>query len=178
MAARLLTQQAEAELAAEEGGAPASKKARKAAQAISTSNPLADDRFRALFEEEDFAVDEASKEYQLLHPNADKVGFDAGRGEREGGTGGTWAFDCGLPCGGEHLCSEASFILSDRLHRSGATSGCWRSTLRSWRRTRGAAARRRRRAAGARGTRRRGPAAAARAATAAGDEGGAAAAAA
>lgn len=33
------------------------------------ANPLADDRFAAMFEEEDFAVDEQSAEYRLLHPN-------------------------------------------------------------------------------------------------------------
>jgi hypothetical protein len=76
MAARLLAQQAEAEAAAGDGPAP--KKARKAAEAVTAANPLADARFRALFEEEDFAIDEASKEYQLLHPNLDKV--RAGRG--------------------------------------------------------------------------------------------------
>jgi len=75
MAARLLAQQADAEAAAAEDGAqPPSKRIRKAAQAISAANPLADDRFKALFEEEEFAIDEASKEYQMLHPNVDKVG--------------------------------------------------------------------------------------------------------
>eukprot|EP00955_Chlamydomonas_euryale_P025126 264597-Chlamydomonas_euryale.AAC.1 len=33
------------------------------------ANPLADARFAAMFEEEDFAVDEQSAEYRLLHPN-------------------------------------------------------------------------------------------------------------
>ena len=32
------------------------------------SNPIGDDRFAALFTDPDFEVDEASEEYQLLHP--------------------------------------------------------------------------------------------------------------
>ena len=34
----------------------------------STQNPIGDDRFAALFTNPDFEVDEASEEYQLLHP--------------------------------------------------------------------------------------------------------------
>jgi ribosome biogenesis protein ENP2 len=83
MAARLLAQQAEAEglgadADADGSAAPAPKRARKAAAAIGAANPLADERFKAMFEEEDFAIDERSKEYQLLHPNADKVGSPGG----------------------------------------------------------------------------------------------------
>ena len=35
---------------------------------INSQNPIGDDRFAALFTNPDFEVDEASEEYQLLHP--------------------------------------------------------------------------------------------------------------
>jgi hypothetical protein len=40
------------------------------------ANPLADDRFAAMFEEDEYAVDEESAEYRLIHPN---VGRDNNR---------------------------------------------------------------------------------------------------
>lgn len=48
---------------------------------------LADDRFAAMFRDEEFAIDEASKEYLALHPNAGKSFGDGreaglGRGRR------------------------------------------------------------------------------------------------
>ena len=47
-----------------EGGAPG-KKAKKSAGTL-----LQDERFRALFEDQAFAIDEQSEEYKALHPNA------------------------------------------------------------------------------------------------------------
>ncbi|GAB5591365.1 Small ribosomal subunit bioproteinsis [Umbelopsis nana] len=45
------------------------KKAKKEGQA----NPMEDDRFRDMFADPDFQVDEASNEYKLLHPTAKKT---------------------------------------------------------------------------------------------------------
>lgn len=39
-----------------------------AAQRTNPQNPIGDDRFAALFTNPDYEVDEASEEYQLLHP--------------------------------------------------------------------------------------------------------------
>ena len=39
-----------------------------AAQQTNPQNPIGDDRFAALFTNPDYEVDEASEEYQLLHP--------------------------------------------------------------------------------------------------------------
>ncbi len=38
---------------------------------------LNDDRFKAMFEDPDFVVNEESEEYRLLHPNAGMVGMCA-----------------------------------------------------------------------------------------------------
>ena len=38
------------------------------ATATGVQNPIGDDRFAALFTDPDFEVDEASEEFQLLHP--------------------------------------------------------------------------------------------------------------
>lgn len=46
-------------------GAPAVKKSRKPAGDL-----LGDDRFKALFENTAFTIDEQSEEYKALHPNA------------------------------------------------------------------------------------------------------------
>lgn len=72
VAAKLLAQQADA-TAEQEGGAAdgtthADASVRKRRGEL-VANPLADDRFKAMFEEEDFVVDEESAEYRLLHPN-------------------------------------------------------------------------------------------------------------
>ncbi|KAF8054988.1 nol10 [Scenedesmus sp. PABB004] len=77
VAARLLAQQeAEAGDAAEGGdGAPGAKR-RKGEPA---SNPLADERFAAMFEDEAFTVDPLSDEYRALHPNLPAPGAAGGR---------------------------------------------------------------------------------------------------
>lgn len=121
MAARLLTQQAEA--AAADAGAPASKRARKAAEAVSVANPLADDRFKAMFEEEDFAIDEASKEYQLLHPNVDKV-----RSRGRGGPGSNWLIQLLLAARECHVAKRSAHsrrIFHAHNFERGTPSGCW-----------------------------------------------------
>ncbi len=69
MAARLLAEQAEAEAPGQDGGPPAK---RRRAGDVSV-NPLADDRFKAMFEDPAFVIDERSDEYKVLHPNAAKV---------------------------------------------------------------------------------------------------------
>jgi ribosome biogenesis protein ENP2 len=75
LAARLLAQEEEAAAAAaaaadgsQAPGPPA--KRRKGDLGV---NPMADDRFKSMFEDEEFAIDEESAEYRLLHPNAAKV---------------------------------------------------------------------------------------------------------
>ncbi len=62
LAAKVLASQHEAE---EEGEAAAGKRAKKPA-----SDLLADDRFKSLFEDRAFTIDEQSEEYKALHPNA------------------------------------------------------------------------------------------------------------
>lgn len=57
----------------EDDGAAAKKK-KKAAKSL--PNLLEDDRFAAMFENPDFVVDETSKEYKTLHPNAGVDGND------------------------------------------------------------------------------------------------------
>ena len=39
-------------------------------------NVLEDDRFKAMFEDPSFAVDEAAEEYKIYHPNAGKTLLD------------------------------------------------------------------------------------------------------
>lgn len=72
VAAKLLAQQAdttaEQEGGAADGATDADASVRKRRGEL-VANPLADDRFKAMFEEEDFVVDEESAEYRLLHPN-------------------------------------------------------------------------------------------------------------
>ena len=53
---------------ADADGAPSGKKARKPAGDL-----LGDDRFKALFENTAFTIDEQSEEYKALHPNAGKL---------------------------------------------------------------------------------------------------------
>jgi NUC153 domain len=48
----------------EDAGGEPSKRRRLAA------DPMADDRFKAMFEDEDFAIDEEADDYKILHPNA------------------------------------------------------------------------------------------------------------
>lgn len=48
--------------------APGGRSSTVATGAGNTQNPIGDDRFAALFTNPDFEVDEASEEYQLLHP--------------------------------------------------------------------------------------------------------------
>jgi hypothetical protein len=75
LAARLLAQQEEeaaAAAAAADGGAAPGPPAKRRKGDLGV-NPMADDRFKAMFEDEEFAIDEQSAEYRLLHPNAAKV---------------------------------------------------------------------------------------------------------
>lgn len=58
----MLASQAEAEEGADEAKG---KRAKKPAGDL-----LADNRFKALFENKEFAIDEQSEEYKALHPNA------------------------------------------------------------------------------------------------------------
>lgn len=60
MAAQALLQQA-----AEEAAPAESNKKRKVLPSV-----LEDDRFKAMFEDPSFAVDEAAEEYKFHHPNA------------------------------------------------------------------------------------------------------------
>ena len=61
----------EAEVAADgEEAAPGAKRRKTEQGAV---NPMADDRFKAMFEDEAFTIDEESTEYKVLHPNAGKV---------------------------------------------------------------------------------------------------------
>jgi len=62
LAARVMASQAEAEEGADEAKG---KRTRKPAGDL-----LADDRFKALFENREFVIDEQSEEYKALHPNA------------------------------------------------------------------------------------------------------------
>ena len=57
----------DAEDAAEAGQQPAAKKPRKAA------NALTDDRFAAMFADQEFEIDMDSEEYKQLHPNAGSI---------------------------------------------------------------------------------------------------------
>jgi NUC153 domain len=56
--------------AAKEGAASADDKAGSKKRKAPAGNLLEDDRFKALFEDPSFAVDEAADEYRALHPNA------------------------------------------------------------------------------------------------------------
>ena len=47
--------------------------------AAAASTLLSDDRFKAMFEDTDFAIDEASHEYKLLHPNVAAAGGSTSR---------------------------------------------------------------------------------------------------
>jgi ribosome biogenesis protein ENP2 len=47
---------------------PAANTGAAAAEQTNPQNPIGDDRFAALFTNPDYEVDEASEEYQLLHP--------------------------------------------------------------------------------------------------------------
>lgn len=72
----------------DEGGTGAGKgggaRAKAAASAAAAARRLlADDRFAAMFRDEAFAVDEASEEYKLLHPNASEASARAKRLLRE-----------------------------------------------------------------------------------------------
>ena len=49
-------------------GKPATAAAAAGDAQANPQNPIGDDRFAALFTDPDFEVDEASEEYQLLHP--------------------------------------------------------------------------------------------------------------
>eukprot|EP00041_Stephanoeca_diplocostata_P036277 m.1315887 g.1315887 ORF g.1315887 m.1315887 type:complete len:323 (-) comp24836_c0_seq19:3191-4159(-) len=71
LAARLLDDAAE-------NGQPDGKKRKKKskaalpgtdAAAATTDNPLGDDRFKGIFADEDFEIDEESEQYRLLHPS-------------------------------------------------------------------------------------------------------------
>lgn len=65
VAARLLAQQQlEEDQQQQQEDEPAAKKHK-----TSDTNPMLDDRFKVMFEDEAFAVDEHSDEYRLLHPN-------------------------------------------------------------------------------------------------------------
>lgn len=103
LAARLLAQQEEeaaAAAAAADGGAAPGPPAKRRKGDLGV-NPMADDRFKAMFEDEEFAIDEQSAEYRLLHPNAAKVCVLGG--------GGVWG-----------CCRSGS---------GGALPGCWRCIL-------------------------------------------------
>lgn len=63
LAAKVMALQHEAEEAGEDAAAGKSTKK-------PTTNLLADDRFKALFEDKAFTIDEQSEEYKALHPNA------------------------------------------------------------------------------------------------------------
>eukprot|EP00887_Chlorella_sp_A99_P002039 scaffold18.g2039.t1 len=68
MAARILAEQAGIEL---EGGSAADKKRKRKAGEAGGATLLEDDRFKAMFEDAAFAIDERSEEYRVLHPNTD-----------------------------------------------------------------------------------------------------------
>ena len=73
VAARLLAQQQlqeqqQRQQQQQQEDEPSAKK-RKTSDSDIVTNPMLDDRFKAMFEDEAFAVDEQSDEYRLLHPN-------------------------------------------------------------------------------------------------------------
>jgi hypothetical protein len=72
VAARLMAQQQLADGDDPEAAETASKKRKAAAAAeaaAAATTLLSDDRFKAMFEDTDYAIDERSKDYKLLHPN-------------------------------------------------------------------------------------------------------------
>ncbi|KAL6760351.1 WD40-repeat-containing domain protein [Haematococcus lacustris] len=75
VAAKLVAQDEEARAAAAGDTAAQAALKKKGLLApdgsASLANPLADDRFKAMFEDTDFAVDEGAEEYKALHPNAE-----------------------------------------------------------------------------------------------------------
>lgn len=77
-AARILAEQAGVDLG--EGG----KKRKGGAGAAGGPSLLEDDRFKAMFEDPEFAIDERSAEWKLLHPNTGGWRYGSGRqGRRE-----------------------------------------------------------------------------------------------
>lgn len=70
-AARLLLQQ---EAATVDAAVADTQKAAAAGRTKAPApNPLADDRFKAMFEDAAFTIDERSEEYRALHPNVGRV---------------------------------------------------------------------------------------------------------
>ena len=53
-----------------EGGEAEEGAARKKAKGPSQQSLLADERFRSMFEDPAFAIDERAEDYKVLHPNA------------------------------------------------------------------------------------------------------------
>lgn len=79
MAAEALLQQVADEIP---GGSETSNKKRRVLPSV-----LEDDRFKAMFQDPSFAVDEAAEEYKFHHPNAGECpcfGMVGGRGEGGG----------------------------------------------------------------------------------------------
>lgn len=67
-------EQEQAAEGAEEGDGAARKKRRKGDMGdMDAAALLKDDRFRAMFEDADFRVDEQSEEYKQIHPNVVRV---------------------------------------------------------------------------------------------------------
>eukprot|EP00197_Chlamydomonas_leiostraca_P004092 CAMPEP_0202871522 /NCGR_PEP_ID=MMETSP1391-20130828/18922_1 /ASSEMBLY_ACC=CAM_ASM_000867 /TAXON_ID=1034604 /ORGANISM="Chlamydomonas leiostraca, Strain SAG 11-49" /LENGTH=663 /DNA_ID=CAMNT_0049552351 /DNA_START=89 /DNA_END=2076 /DNA_ORIENTATION=- len=86
VAARLTAQQAEVEAAA--AGDAAARAALKKKGLLAPDgqpvapNAMADDRFKAMFEDADFVVDEEADEYKALHPNAGERAAHKREGDR------------------------------------------------------------------------------------------------
>jgi hypothetical protein len=100
-AARILAEQAGLE--PEEGG----KKKRRSGKDGAGPTLLDDDRFKVMFEDPEFAIDERSTEWKLLHPNMGEWSRGAGAGGRRAlaGTAAGRAAGCGW-CGVPACCRQ------------------------------------------------------------------------